>query len=271
MVDHEGVVHHRYYRKPQKKPITLHDKSHHPTTTKIQTIKQFYQTAETCSSTEEYAEESRQKVDKLLKNNGYPDPRPIRSSKVSTTSYTHSTPNTCIITLPYISDSFTDHINSYIRTSGLPVRLVLTPGKKLHQLFCSSRPHDRPVCNLTNCIVCPCMSGKYDCSVKGVVYNITCDLCGEFYVGETSRPVHDRFLEHRQAATTPHKHPSNGIACHYLEKHNGILPSLKLEILTSGTTNTITRKIYEAAYIKKLKPQLNAKEECEIVQAFLLH
>ena len=116
------------------------------------------------------------------------------------------------------------------------------------------------------------MSGnKYDCSVKGVVYKITCNLCGEFYVGETSRPVHDRFLEHRQAATTPHKHPNNGIACHYFEKHIGTSPTLNLEILTSGTTNTITRKIKEAAYIKKLKPSLNAKEECEIVQAFLLH
>lgn len=114
------------------------------------------------------------------------------------------------------------------------------------------------------------MSGKYDCSVKGVVYKITCSICGDFYVGETSRPIHDRFLEHRQAATTPHKHLCNGIACHYLEKHKGVLPSLKLEILASGTTNTIKRKIIEASYIKRLKPELNNKDECELVQSFLL-
>eukprot|EP00116_Pleurobrachia_bachei_P012023 sb/3472285/ len=62
---------------------------------------------------------------------------------------------------------------------------------------------------------------------------------------------------------TPHKHLCNGIACHYLEKHKGVLPSLKLEILASGTTNTIKRKIIEASYIKRLKPELNNKDESD--------
>ena len=50
MIDTDGTLHHKYYRKPQKKNITLHLASHHPTNTKIQTVKNFYQTAATCSS-----------------------------------------------------------------------------------------------------------------------------------------------------------------------------------------------------------------------------
>ena len=134
----------------------------------------------------------------------------------------------------------------------------------------SCKPSCEPNCELPNCKLPG--KPKPDCSVKGVVYKITCGICSEFYVGETSRPIHDRFLEHRQAATKPHKpkHKSNGIACHYLEKHNGTLPSLKLEVLTSGIMKTVQRKIIEASYIKRLKPELNNKDECELVQSFLL-
>ena len=36
--------------------------------------------------------------------------------------------------------------------------------------------------------------------VKGVVYSMSCTLCAALYVGETERPVSDRFAEHYREA-----------------------------------------------------------------------
>ena len=69
-VDEEGILHHKFYRKEQKKNITLHYRSHHPMKTKADVAKNFYKTAEK-SSSPEYLEESWQIVDKLLRYNGY--------------------------------------------------------------------------------------------------------------------------------------------------------------------------------------------------------
>ena len=91
-VSDEGIVEHRYYRKPQKKPITLHSKSHHPENVKFMTIKNFYRTAATCSSNATHEEHSLGLVDKLLINNGYQDPREISERRLMSisTSRDHS-------------------------------------------------------------------------------------------------------------------------------------------------------------------------------------
>ncbi|KAL5268496.1 hypothetical protein ACHWQZ_G002390 [Mnemiopsis leidyi] len=68
-VDEEGHLHHRFYRKEQKKQITLHYRSYHPFRTKVEVVKNFYRTAER-SSTPDYVEESMQIVDHLLRCNG---------------------------------------------------------------------------------------------------------------------------------------------------------------------------------------------------------
>ena len=70
-----GIVHSKFYRKKQKKNITLHYLSHHSVQTKVQTIKQFYRTAEASSSSPEYAEESKVVIDRLLRCNGDDNPR----------------------------------------------------------------------------------------------------------------------------------------------------------------------------------------------------
>ena len=71
-IDNHGILHHKYYRKPQKKDITLNWNSHHPMGTKIETAKNFHKTATTCSSHPEYLTESLNRVDQLLAHNDYP-------------------------------------------------------------------------------------------------------------------------------------------------------------------------------------------------------
>ena len=49
-IDSDGIVHSRLYRKPQKKPLTLHYNSHHTTRTKNATVESMYNTAEAVSN-----------------------------------------------------------------------------------------------------------------------------------------------------------------------------------------------------------------------------
>ena len=52
-IDNQGVLHSRYYRKPQKKAITLNAKSHHLSSTKTEMVRNYNQTTESVSSDQE--------------------------------------------------------------------------------------------------------------------------------------------------------------------------------------------------------------------------
>ena len=54
-----------------------------------------------------------------------------------------------------------------------------------------------------------------------------------------------------------------------MEHHPGLAPDLIFELL--GTeSNTIIRKVLEAHFIFALKPEINNKEECTMLQRFLV-
>ena len=142
---------------------------------------------------------------------------------------------------------------------------------KLRNLFCKSRPYDRPHCHLTHCLICPLMNHPtLDCTVKGVVYKIECKLCNEIYVGETARPCRERFKEHRLAAISPNTYPNEALATHYTTIHNGEPPDLEFYILETGLDQPVRRKIVEAIHIKTLQPTINKKEEGDTIEQFII-
>ena len=93
-------------------------------------------------------------------------------------------------------------IKRFIYNHNLPIRLVLIPGKKLRDLFCSSRPYDQRKCTISNCKICPNLVGSH-CAIKNPIYKVICNLCKQFYVGESNRTAHDRLSEHLRFAKNP--------------------------------------------------------------------
>lgn len=272
-IDGDGNLHHKYYRKPQKKNITLNFNSHHQFKTKVEVAKNFYRTAEICSSCDEYLEESNMIVDKLLRCNGFDNPRsyidfksqkPLYSSNFGQTSDQKSV----CLTLPYISENICTQIKRYILSHNLPINVVFTPGKKLRDLFCTSRPYDRRKCINNQCKICPNLN-KGNCQVIGPIYKITCNVCSMFYIGESSRTAHERLMEHCRFAASPDTYPEEALAKHYKLYHLGVQPDLNFEILDI-IRGTVKRKIREAFYIINLKPGINDKEECKILDRFLI-
>ena len=103
------------------------------------------------------------------------------------------------------------------------------------------------------------------------MYRITCQLCSDIYIGESSRTVHDRLSEHLRFANNPIAPSYNEevMAVHYRQKHLGETANLKFELIKTES-NTVLRKIYEAFYICKEKPIINDKSEVKILHRFLV-
>ena len=272
-ISKEGILEHKYYRKEQKKQITLNYRSHHPMRTKIEVAKNFYKTANISSSSPELTEESYQVVDRLLMNNEYPNPRQFLDHRMKGRGVKQNPDiKTVTLKLPYMSEAISSKIQKFIHNKKLPITVVFLPGIKLKDLFCASRPLDKRQCIQSNCQVCPKISTeRVDCSKVCPIYKITCNLCEQHYVGESSRSLHDRLGEHLRFASNPTSpsYKEEAFALHYNTHHPGHSPDLTFELL-GAETNTIIRKVYEAHFIFTLKPEINNKEECTLLQRFLV-
>ena len=266
-----NVIESRFYRKPTRKRITLHYNSHHPLQMKVQTAKNFYHTA-VQSSSPSTVDYSLAIVDDLLTANGYQNPRAFAKTHVSQHQHIRdSYSDPVLLKLPYISENFSNQICRYIKSNSLPIKVVFTPGKKLREIFCSSRPLDRPPpCLLKGCRVCPLLEEK-DCQVIAPVYRITCNLCSEIYIGETGRTAKERLSEHLRCATSPtaKSYRDKALALHYSQFHPSTTPDLSFTIITTEKS-LLHRKILEAVFINKLKPSINLKEEMSDLSRFLV-
>ena len=83
---------------------------------------------------------------------------------------------------------------------------------------------------------------------------------------------HHRFGEHLRYATnldTP-SNPEETMALHYRIEHTDFAPSISFNLL-AVESNTVLRKVSEAHLIYTgTNPELNDKEECRILQRFLV-
>ena len=268
-----GELEYKYYRKEQKKQITLNFRSHHPMKTKVEVARNFYKTASISSSSPDFTEESYRVIDKLLENNGYANPRQFIDYKLKTVR-TQQDPDAKTVTLklPYLSEEICHQILKFIKNTRLPISVVFLPGIKLKELFCASRPYDRRQCVNSSCLICPRLTtDRVDCSKMAPIYKITCNLCHQTYIGESSRSLHDRLSEHLRFANNPtcRSYMEEPLAVHYNTLHSGQSADLTFELIGSES-NTIIRKIQEAHLIFTLKPEINDKEECVLLQRFLI-
>ena len=266
----DGEMKTRLYRKPQKRNITLHAASHHPQSMKKNTILNSFTDARQISSGEEEESHSISIVDTLYKCNGYRTSDLTVEIKETAPKKTSKKPG--ILCLDYVSENACKGIRNFVRKSKLNVKVVFLPGRKLRNIFCSSRPYDHPKCLSTRCEICPRITTKgKNCLVKNIVYRVTCNICKQTYIGESSRSAHQRLGEHLRYARHP-KTKSNGeqaLAVHYLTHHSDDEPDLSFDILTVQP-NTSRRKIYEAMLIYQQKPMLNLRDELKNIERFLI-
>ena len=216
---------------------------------KTNTIKNNFADARKISSGEEETEHSLAILHNVYRSNGY------RYTDLNEESFPlgnlTSFKKPGILCLDYVSEEVSNRIRSFIRKFELNIRVIFLPGRKLRNVFCSSRPYDHQKCVNSKCSICPRITTKgKNCLVKNIVYMIICNICKQAYIGESSRTAHQRLGEHLRYAKNPltKSNSEMALAVHYIKEHNGCEPDLSFDILTIQP-NTHRRKIYEAMFI----------------------
>jgi hypothetical protein len=107
------------------------------------------------------------------------------------------------------------------------------------------------------------------CFRHNVVYSVKCEICQEFYIGQTTRHFHERAIEHMRAARNPTSYKMFAISSHYLRHHNTVTPHLSFHILQQCNSG-LDCKIAEAHHILRENPTINNKREADLCIAQLL-
>ena len=149
--------------------------------------------------------------------------------------------------VPYLNEAHKRKCLNLVRRAGLSdfVSLWFDCGKPLRRIF--QPPKETLTCN-TNCNTCICNTSTFNqCLLKNVIYEITCGLCPKIYIGESSRQVKYRILEH---SNTNNK--SSAVVQHFASDHQSSDVSIKWRLLHSGLHSFEKRLILEAHYIGKV-------------------
>uniref|UniRef100_A0A7I4XWM4 Reverse transcriptase domain-containing protein n=1 Tax=Haemonchus contortus TaxID=6289 RepID=A0A7I4XWM4_HAECO len=256
-----GFLRTKWYRKPTSKNILVHFRSAHPRKIKRAITANMIRTAKMVSSGGQEQVESVELAKKVALFNGYPlrewhygrppqrkphEPRCENSEKVP-------------FCLPFVSDSVSLDVRMTLRKCGLDdtVRVVEVPPRNLKQRLVQNRLYDR-FCTTPHCIICSNGRGG-DCMTSGVIYVITCNLCGDEYIGETGRPLICRVKEHLDGLKK--SRPKTPLGDHRRHHHEDIEFGVSIRVLMREPT-TSARKILEAFWINAKNLKMNRKEEC---------
>ena len=252
-LDTDGNLHHRIYTKPASKQLTLHYRSHHPTATKKNLIRNELRRATLCSSTDN-RHVSLTKTQNKLQRNGYPHSwiHEKKTKKHKRTSQQNRRPTPLTLNLPFISDTFNHNVRRILDRHNIPARLTNRRNTTILQLATKTNTPN------TTCRSKTCPSPTI-CQLTNVVYEATCTLCQQTYIGQTRRKLHDRIREHTYAAC---KHDNtSAFGEHYANTHpNTTTPNITFKIL-KRTSDTLRLHIEEAYAIQTKSPQLNRRDE----------
>ena len=145
--------------------------------------------------------------------------------------------------------------------------VIVEHPRTLKDMLVSNRIYEH-LCDLTNCKICP-YNVPGSCRKMGCVYQITCS-CGSSYIGESGRALSARISEHQRALWNPGKksYVDTPLARHRVAAHHDDTPDIRVTIL-GVETDTVRRKILEAIWIKRVRPQINIKKEMEDALIFI--
>ena len=291
-INGDNVIEHELYQKPSHSGVSLNYLSAIPMSTKIGVAVQQFRRAEMLSSDFSKKMESFRKVEKLLKDNDYPEvaiqqamERSDKPPRQKDQQFAEKTGVT--LRLPFLSEQLYGEVKKAINKLDLPIpvrvvhtrsgnikdRLVRsafvprscqTHQRYLEQQEAEGRPRGRP---RDDCLSCQAGLQGTKCESKGVVYSLECRLCGSEYVGETKRTARARIAEHHAHARNATKYTAWGD--HMTEYHPMEIvqkaPVFHNASVIATVNGEITRKVREAIEIRDRKPLINKSKGWQLI------
>ena len=142
-------------------------------------------------------------------SNGYPASIIQKArEKVEQNRQTEKRRPVVTVFMPYINEKFSRLTRDLIRRCGASdlTRIVTKSRPPLKRML--APPRSRPCCK-KECHTCKNFGGARSspCLARNLVYKISCCMCNQVYIGETSRRIGDRLKEHEtQAQSWVHQH-----------------------------------------------------------------
>ena len=244
-------IHYNWFEKPYHSGTALRKDSYVPSHVKSNYLKNTVEYVQKRCSSEAAFENSKNKLDKKFRQNGYKTYRTFRNRKNKSV---HKKRNPNILKMKYINDKTSCKIRTLIKKYDLPVNLVDIPNSNLYSSLQNKPKHNKH----ENCTVCDWLPSKYTCKDKFFVYKFTCKFCANFYIGQSSRPFKLRFMEHARSFNNK---ISSALADHRSQcKHIVSIDNFTLDILDK-CKNPVDTRLSEARCIKSMKPNINRKHE----------
>ena len=262
IVNPDGSIRLKIYRKETHTDQYLMFDSHHPVEHKLSVVRTLLGRKDTIVTTEEDRLEEEQHVKEVLKQCKYPDwaiqrvENQLKDKKEGKTKEkkTKSTENKSYgsVTIPYVM-GVTERVRRVMKKHGITT--PAKPYRTLRQILV--HPKDK-VADEDKC---------------GVVYHVPCSSCPQVYIGETGRKMSVRIEEHRketEKVTSRRKTRStsvtedtstfrSAISVHAREK-NHIMNFDDVSILDREDI-WIRRRVKESMHVRKLKPEVPMNQD----------
>ncbi|MEL7309436.1 MAG: hypothetical protein AAGK05_17325, partial [Pseudomonadota bacterium] len=241
--------------KPTNSENSLRRDSWVPSNVKSNFIKNsIKEVSEKCSS-EELRKRSLSKLYNRFRKNGYHkqkfDCKKKRNQKVKNLN----SGGACLV-LDFISDRLNRKINTIVKKYDMKVRVINKPSTNTQIAINQNSNHKS---KHPDCEICESLPNQYMCSDRFLVYKFTCNICQNFYIGQTSRPFSVRFKEHMRSVHN--RDNKSALSQHVTEAHkNQSSVTFKCDVIKKCFSPLDTRLI-EARAIDCLRPSLNRKHE----------
>ena len=126
------------------------------------------------------------------------------------------------------------------------VKVVETLGQKVIESLGNKVPWRGTHCKRPGCTPCQVKPGS--CKARNITYQVTCDLCGMVYWGESHRTWHDRSAEHVSSLRTGNQ--ANALVKHRSIHHQNEATSFTFKLDRSWKTS-LQRQIREGLKIQQ--------------------
>lgn len=242
VIQEDGSLKIKIYRKPTHTDQYLNFQSNHPIQHKLGVIQTLHHRADSIISDQEDKEEEKSHVNSALQKCGYPKwafdkATKQTKDKPSNNKDSFNAETKGQVVLPYIKGTS----EALRRTFGkYGVRACFKPTQTLRQLLVS--PKDK----------------TEKANIAGPIYYIPCQgktlkgRCSESYIGETERSLKTRFLEHRRPSST-----SSEVSQHIHIESPGHHVDLEEVKILDREPRYFERGVKEAIYIRANQPSLN--------------
>jgi hypothetical protein len=238
-VNDDGIAMFDFHRKPTRKDNFINAHTALPTQAIHNIIGNEWDRIRKRCSVSTSLEQHNKEFQRRLKINGHPQ-NALKPPKVQRPPGKKSDQK-FFLSIPYVNDEIQYKVRNALKELGVRIHIAHKGSKLKHS---TNKFKEK-----AKCVMRGCRLNNDLCLVKGAIYEVKCNQCGQTYIGSSWRYLHTRYKEHLSQKASP------------IYQHNQRCRGQLIVKVLAIDENIQRMRIKEAMLIKQLKPILNGKED----------